>query len=86
MQLGTGTVTSGTATYSTSALNVGTYTFTARFLPANPAVVKPATANAISGYNVSANLGFTAAFTTDANPVTTTDNGKEFILYGGGAW
>lgn len=81
--LGTSTVSGGTATYTTSSLPSAAYTFTSRFMPANPASVKPSTSNAISGYNVSANLGFSASFATDQSPVTTTDNGKPYIIYSG---
>ncbi|MCV7424326.1 hypothetical protein H7K45_27640 [Mycobacterium yunnanensis] len=78
--IGTQTVASGVATQTTSSLATGAYTFTARFLPSNPILVKSVTSNAV-GYTISANLGFVDHFATDG-PLTATENGKAYTAFG----
>lgn len=84
--LGTGTVTSAVATYTSSAIAVGSYIVTARFRPSNPILVKSVTSNALA-YAISANLGFVDHFTgADGVAPTTTENGKAYTTSGTGTW
>jgi hypothetical protein len=84
--ISTNTLSSGTAVATTSSLAAGTYTFTARFLPTNPILVKSSSSNAVTGYSVSANLGFTDTFTRADGAVGSTENSKVYTTSGTGAW
>ncbi len=69
------TVSSGIATYTSSALSVATHTLTAKFAPTNPALVKPSTSAAVS-LVVDANLGMVDTFNRADGSPATTENGK----------
>ena len=80
------TVSSGTATYTTSALSTATHSLTAKFTPTNPALFKPATSDAVS-LVVDANLGMVDTFNrADSDTVGSTANGKTWIVGGYTGW
>lgn len=79
--LGTGTVTAGVATWSSSSLAIASYALTARFIPTNPLLVKSVLSNPLA-YVVDANLGFEDHFAIDGT-LTTTENGKSYVGGGG---
>lgn len=79
--IGTGTVSAGVATYSTSSLAIDSYLLTARFLPSNPMTTKHATSSAVS-YVVDSNLGFVDHFSVDG-ALSATENGKAYTVSGG---
>lgn len=85
VEIGNANVTAGVANVQTSTLTAGAYTITARFVPQSPSLVRAVVSNSMS-YTISANLGFTAGFDTARSPVTATDNGKPYTIYGLGTW
>lgn len=85
--IGSATVSSRVATLVTDTLAAGEHTLLALFRPTNTAQVKRSTSNAISGYVVSANLGFTDDFNRADGAVGNTVNGKGWATEGGnGTW
>lgn len=79
------TVSSGTASYTSSALSTATHSLTAKFSPANPALVKPSTSAAVS-LLVDANLGMVDTFDRADGSLGTTENGKTWQTGGYTGW